>query len=309
MTTPLPGPLPGPSTGLPIGIAGADLSHLPVGDEDQPHLEAALARRGMTGRHLRWDDPAADWAGCALVVIRSTWDYPGRLAEFLRWVDAVSASRPLLNPAATVHWNCDKLYLGRLADAGVPTVPTRYAEDAGQLAAGLAELTSSQVVVKPTVSAGSELTGRFERSDPAAAQLAEQIWRTGRTAIVQPFVESVAAGGELALLHLDGRFSHAVRKGPLLAEGGGLIGGSYQEVITPATPTDAELACAEAVLDAYARVSGVSEPLLYSRVDLVTGDDGAPLLLELELIEPSLFLPVAPAAADRLASAIERRLG
>jgi len=170
------------------------------------------------------------------------------------------------------------------------------------------------VVVKPTVSAGSDHTGRFERTDPAARELAERILDRGKQVMLQPYYESVGRQGEISVVHLDGEFSHAFRKGPILDLGGSFLGGDYTEVIDPVSPDDAVLAAAEAALGCYRNlvdtdpVLAGSEPLLYSRVDLIEDDEGRPRVLELELIEPSLFFSTSEKAADRFVDAVLRRL-
>jgi glutathione synthase/RimK-type ligase-like ATP-grasp enzyme len=290
-------------------VATTDLSTLPVEnaeDADRPFLEEAFAGRAEL-IYERWDDPDAAWPAYDLVVLRSTWDYARRLPEFLGWVDRTAAAVTLLNGPRTVHWNCDKRYLGDLERAGVPVVPTRYATTPDDAVAALRGAGGGrEVVVKPSVSAGSHLTGRFAADDPAAAALAADITAAGKTVMVQPFVPSVAEQGEVAVLFVDGRPSHAVRKGPLLAPGGGFLAGTYVEDVRPAEPTRLQLETATAAMRAYAAIHPGAE-LLYARVDLVEPGPDRLQVLELELIEPSLFLPYAPGAAARFAEATLRR--
>lgn len=296
-----------------IALATADLTAQSIQDLDLPFLEAAFAGRAPA-EIVIWDDPSVDWSKYDAVVIRSTWDYSFRLAEFSTWLRDVEASTRLLNAAGTVLWNLDKAYLGVLAAGGVPVVETKYVDTLAGFDDALAALAARQIVVKPTVSAGSDLTGRFAYADPAARALAERILARGKQIMLQPYYQSVTENGEIAVVHLNGEFSHAFRKGPLLEVGGGFLGGDYTEVVEPVRPTAAVLAAAEAALDRYQDLTAVdpvlagTEPLLYSRVDLIMADDGQPRVLELELIEPSLFFETDDRAPDRFVGAVLERL-
>ena len=275
-------------------------------DEDELALLAALTSRGADAEVLAWDDAAAPWADVDVAVVRSAWDYAGRREEFLAWARRAAAATRLLNAPEVLAWSTDKTYLRALADAGVPVVPTTWLVpgDPAELPAQDGEL-----VVKPTVSAGARDTGRFG-PDPAGraagAALAGRLLDAGRAVMVQPYVDSVDAAGERALVFVDGAHSHTARKGPLLTAGGEVVQGLFAaETIVPVDAAADELALAEAALDAapFAR-----DELLYARVDVVTGPGGAPQLLELELAEPSLFLASAPAEATlRLAAAVLAR--
>ncbi len=245
-----------------------------------------------------WDDPAVDWAAYDLVVIRSTWDYLLRREEFVAWTRRVPR---LLNPASVVGWNTDKIYLAELAGAGLPTVPTVFVRPGDPVDVPAA----GEFVVKPAVSAGALDTARYADDGAAAAEShVARLHEAGRTAMIQPYVSAVDTHGETALLYIGGAYSHCVRKGPLLApRGAAEVEGLFrEESISARVPEPAERALAERVLQA---VPGGSDRLLYARVDVLPGPDGSPLLLELELTEPSLFLSHAPGAADRFATAIK----
>ena len=279
-------------------------------DEDAPLLVEALERLdGVRARPAMWDDDRVDWAAFDLVVIRSTWDYAQRPAAFLDWARRVQAVTRLENPAPVVAWNIDKRYLGELGERGVPIVPTSYLSPG----AGTAEIEhaigrDSEVVVKPTVSAGSRDTARHPADDPmAAAAHARDLLEAGRDVMVQPYLDAVDEQGETGMVFFEGTFSHAFRKGPLLHAGAAPVAGLFApERIGPRQPEPGELALAERVLDASRERLGV-EQLLYARVDVLRGPDGSPVLLELELVEPSFFLTVDPAAAERAARAIATR--
>ncbi|XVU27519.1 ATP-grasp domain-containing protein [Actinoplanes sp. CA-054009] len=273
--------------------------------EDDHPLRDALRERGAEVDAVRWDDPAADWAGYDLVVIRSPWDYVARRADFVTWARGVPR---LLNPADIIEWNTDKRYLGTLARAGLPVTPTDFVAPGETWAAP----ETREWVVKPTISAGSQDTGRYrlpEQRDLAEAHVA-RLLAADRIAMIQPYLAAVDTAGESALIFTPDAtgeltFSHSIRKGAMLTgpDEGDIDPGSEQ--ITPRTPDPAELEVAARVLE---HIPGGTKRLLYARVDLIPGPDGAPLLVELELTEPSLFLLKAPGAATRLADAILARL-
>lgn len=281
-------------------------------DLDRPWHERACAAAGVRLEHVPWWQPDVDWSAYDLVVLRSPWDYSERLAAFSAWLDRVDGAIPLHNPAAVVRWNLDKRYLADLGAAGVPVVPTDTFASMTPLVDALRRYGSSEVVIKPHVSAGSRHTGRFFADDPRARELAAVILAEAKLVMLQPCVPSVAQRGEVSLVVFDGVVSHAFRKGPLLAAGGGLIGGSYKEQIEPVTPNLAQRAVADAAGAAVARICGdrfaLREPLLYARYDIVEQPDGSSALLEAELFEPSFFLDVAPEAAQHFCAAMQRRV-
>lgn len=273
-------------------------------DDDEPLLLPALARAGADVQVIDWDDTAVDWAGLDLVVLRSTWDYTFHHAEFLAWTERVAAATRLRNGPDVVRWNSDKTYLAELAAAGVPVVPTTVLRPGDAVT-----LPDGEIVVKPTVSAGSRDTARYTAADRGAATAhAQRLLDAGRAVLVQPYQAAVDDDGETALLYLGGSFSHAARKGPLLSADGAMTDQLFAvEQMSSRTPTPAQLAVAE---QALAAAPVALDDLLYARVDLVPGPAGEPLLLELELVEPSLFLPQAPdGTADRFAAAIVAAAG
>ena len=289
---------------MPPRIALAGCSLWPAGRGDHAGLARALADRGAAAVWVPWDDSATDWAGFDLVLLRETWDYPPRLASFLRWVDTVAGSTRLVNPPPVVRWNHHKGYLGELAAAGVPTVPTAVVTSAttdvdAAVRAGGAEL----VVVKPAVGIGGDDAARGRADDPATAGHLRALL-AGGDVLVQPYLPSIETAGETSVVVLDGRVTHAVAKRP--AEGEFRVhdhrGGTYAEV--EPSPAQVELALAACEV-ARGRTGG---RLLYARADLVDGDEGRPLVMELELIEPSLYLHTVPAATGDLADVVVRAL-
>lgn len=279
---------------------------MPEEFDDDELLEAALSTRGAAVSFDAWDDPAADWHRFDRIVIRSTWDYTRRLDEFLDWADSLGEA--LHNRPSLVRWNSDKRYLGDLEAAGLRVVPTAYIRRGDPLP----EL-SGEVVVKPAVSAGGRDTGRFgPKSHAAALGLLERLTADGRVAMVQPYLRSVDTDGETALVFVNGRFSHALCKRAVLRPGevaptrNDLLGAAEamyeRDLVVAGRPRDAERSLGDAVIEYLADRFG--EPPLYARVDTISAEDRAPTLLELEAIEPSLYLGTAPGAADLLAEAI-----
>lgn len=267
-------------------------------DEDLPLLVDALAARGAAAELPSWDDPAVAWDGFDAVVLRSPWNYMDRHEAFIAWVRATATVAPLWNPPELVAWALDKRYLADLAARGVPTVPTAFAAPGEDVA-----LPDGDVVVKPSVGAGS--MDALRCADPAAARAhVAHLHATGRTAMVQPYLEGVDALGETGLVHIDGHLTHAFRKGPMLAGPKVVVGGIYlEEDISAREPSDAERSLAAATLAA------VPVPVpLYARVDVVPGPSGDPVVLELELVEPSLFVALHPPAAAALAVAVTDRI-
>jgi len=266
---------------------------------DDQLLVAPLAAAGVVAEPAVWDDPDVDWSGFDLVVLRSAWDYPSRRGAFVAW--AASVER-LANPADVVAWNTDKRYLAALDAAGVPVVPTTFLEPGAS--SGLPA--QGEWVLKPVVGAGSVDAGRYNLDDPQHRELArahvDRLHAAGRPLMRQPYLAAVDDDGESALLYLGGEFSHAVRKGPMLQGPADSVAGLYQEEeITTRAATPAQRAVADAAL---AAVPGGGDRFLYARVDLIDGPDGLPLLVELELTEPSLYLGYADGAPDRFAAAI-----
>jgi glutathione synthase/RimK-type ligase-like ATP-grasp enzyme len=278
-------------------------------DEDMPPLLAAFAAAGARAAIADWDDPQVDWGGFDAALLRSAWDYTERLSEFLAWVERTATLTQLLHPPAVVRWNSDKHYLAELARQGLPTVASSFCEphqDAAQvLQQFLAQQHEAELVVKPAVGAGSRDTRRHARTavSPILGHM-HALLGAHRSVLLQPYLPSVDRDGETALIYLDGRFSHAIRKGPLLPSGAPATAGLFApEEITARTAGADERAVGERILAALPFGA-----LLYARVDLIRGDDGEPRLLELELTEPSLFFAHAPGSAAQLAAATLQRL-
>jgi len=267
------------------------------GDDDQ--LCEALRRRGCEAVSAVWDEDVTEWDDTDLCLVRSTWDYHDKHAGFLAWTRLVEAATALHNPADLIAWNSDKRYLRELAEAGVPTVPTLWVERGAEvdLASELSVRGWAEAVVKPVVDLGAKNLHRVragEGQQALAAVLARQ------EAMVQPFLPSLESEGELSLIYIDGQLSHAVRKHP--APGDFRVQSIWGGTFAPAEPDPQQVEIAERAL------AQLNEPPLYARIDLVSDPSGNPALIELELIEPNLYLGTDGAAADRLANAVLSRL-
>lgn len=274
-----------------LQVALATAAQLPDLDEDGAALLEALDAEGVQAAPVVWDS-GADWAAYDLVVVRSTWDYDRRREQFLAW--AASVPR-LANPADVLAWNTDKTYLQALASAGVPVVETTWL-----VPGDVFTPPAGPYVVKPTVSAGARDTAAYDGGADATAHV-QRLLAAGRPVMVQPYLPQVEVLGETSVLCFEGEVSHAASKSALLQVGAGVRNDiDSRAFVTPAEPTRAQVDLAKAAL------AVVGQPLLYARVDLVPGPDG-PLLLELELTEPSLFLRHAEGATARFAAAVRRR--
>jgi len=268
-------------------------------DHDIPIVVEALESAGLSVAVASWDDPHMDWASASLVLVRSPWDYVPRRRQFLEWALRVSAVTRLENPYEVLLHNTDKTYLRALSLGGVHIVPTAWVSSDTDAEAAIASVRGTfglAIVVKPAVSAGAHDTIRTGNIDDALAQVSAII-ASGRIAMVQPYLDSVEGEGERSVVFIDGQISHAVRKVPALSEGGH----GDPSGIVPVTPELRDIATS--IIDA-----ADARGLLYARVDVVRDGQGDLALMELELTEPTLFLPQAPHAALTLTAAILRRL-
>jgi glutathione synthase/RimK-type ligase-like ATP-grasp enzyme len=279
-----------------IDVALASCVVLPEPDPDLAPLLDALRAAGLSSEARAWDDPDADFGEARLTLLRSTWNYSEQPDRFLAWIDHVAARSVLWNGRETVRWNAHKRYLLDLEARGVPVVPTHLvARGEATTLSNLARRRGwSEVVVKPAISAGSRGTLRAPAESPEGeAHL--RLLASREDVLVQPYLASVEGHGERAIVWIDGELTHAVRKAPRFL-------GDPESVSTPVP-----IAKDEAHLARHA-IAAAPGPLLYARVDLARDEHGASLLMELEVIEPSLFFARAPAALDRYVAAVARRL-
>jgi hypothetical protein len=274
-----------------VNLRIATCAKLPEPDADEPILGAALAAAGIAAQLVAWDDPSADWDAPIATVIRSTWNYVQDVDAFLRWVTRAAAAAPIWNPPDVVRGNVRKRYLIELAARGVTIVPTQLFERGAPLPDAPFD---TRVVIKPEVGAGSFHARAFELGDPAAHAHLAMLTARG-AALVQPYVPSVDDYGERSIIFIAGELTHAIRKAPRFA-------GGIEQTTGPYPIDDAERALAEAALAPY------RDRLLYGRVDVARDAAGAPMLMELELVEPSLFFTRSAYALDRFVSALRERV-
>lgn len=283
-----------------VALATCDLH--PALDKDDAPLAAALAARGARVDVAPWQDARFDWGAADVVVLRSTWDYDAHLPQFFAWTERIAKDTRLWNPPDVVRWNADKRYLVELARRGVPTVPTVVLAKGERvdLRGILRARGWPEAVAKPAVGLGGYGVARVSLADADVGQAVLDGELARRDVLVQPLVASVATRGETSVILVDGKPTHAVRKVPRDGEFRvqERLGGVARAVAASAE----ELAVSEAALRA------APSRLLYARVDLLADDAGRPLVAELELIEPSLFLAHDPSAAARLADAILARV-
>ena len=261
-------------------------------------LLAGLRSRGLRARRVAWSNPTFDWSTTRGAVFRSTWDYFERYPEFSAWMDRVVSQTRLFNSPALLRWNLDKHYLGDLAERGVTVPATRFIER-GETAS-LHELVASsgfgEVIIKPAISGAARHTYRLRREDCAAHEPVFRELIANEAMLLQPFLGNVLAQGELSLIVLGGRCTHAVRK--IAKPGDFRVQDDHGGTVHAHTPTAAEVAFAESA------VAACPELPMYARVDAVRDDTGALTTMELELVEPELFFRFHPPSGDVLAEAL-----
>lgn len=274
-------------------VTSQDLHSTDVDDE----LLAAL----LPGAEVvPWEDDGASWSDFDLVVLRSTWNYTEHLAEFLTWAERVARQTRLVNPLSVITWNTDKRYLADLERAGIPVVPTTYVAPGDEVPE---HALAGHVVVKPTVGAGSRGAALIRDDVDAAVAHVRSLHAQGHVAMIQPYLSHVDTHGETALVYVAGRFSHAARKAAILSRDLEWSTGLYaDETIVPATATASEREIGDRIVALLPELVTGGEGVAYARVDLLPTDHG-PVVLELELTEPSLFLTVDAGAAARVAAA------
>lgn len=271
-------------------------------DYDMPLLLEAVRAAGIAVDEVCWDDESIDWSTYNHVVIRSTWDYHRRYDEFMQWVRSVSSVSTMSNSLDVITWNTDKHYLAEVAAMGLPVVPTVFIEPGHD---GWPDqvhdlLAHGDVVVKPAISAGSNDTERHSNIDAAQKHISELL-SAQRSVMLQPYMADVDVESETGLVFIDGKFSHAFAKGALLAQEKNMSGGLYaEEEIGVRQPTAEQLLIGERAVKWLTSRFG---KLLYARVDLLPTAQG-PVIIEIELTEPSLYLLLHPEAATELANAL-----
>jgi glutathione synthase/RimK-type ligase-like ATP-grasp enzyme len=268
--------------------------------DDDHLLQTALAQHGISSVRVDWASRKVDWSQFRCAVFRTTWDYFERQNEFFTWLEQVRGQTRLCNDASLIEWNVDKHYLADLAKQGICVVPTRFVERNNSIT--LHELLDDcgwdEAILKPCVSGAARHTYRLNRViafqlEPIFLHLLQN-----ESLILQPFQRSVMYSGEIALMLFDGRVTHAIKKIP--KHGDFRVQDDHGGTVHPYKPTELEIQFAQQVMDACP-----SKPI-YGRVDLVNDNQGNLAVMELELIEPELWLRSHPPAATAFAEAIAR---
>jgi len=290
-------------------VHGSDLGADVVSGDRDPEgsideaLHVALQGRGIDFTRPLWNDPTVEWSAFDLAVVRTPWDYTADRDGFLRWAEHAASQVGVENPPDVLRWNTHKSYLIELEERGVPVVPTAWLSRGAtvDLAALCVARGWSEIVVKPTVAAGSDGLLRLHARDADQPEVRDHLTAllVAGDAMVQPFRRRIVEG-ELSLIAVEGRVTHAVRKVPAAGDFRvqGRFGGHYASEVAPAEA----VALAEWILES------VGPPLLFARIDLLLADDGSLELGELEVTEPDLYLEHSERGTEALIDAIERRV-
>ena len=294
-----------------LDVALVSCRDLPEPDLDAAPLAAALTTAGLSSHVAAWNDPQVDWAAARLTVLRSCWNYPRHADAFMTWAEATASVTTLLNPLPVLRWNIHKRYLLDLESHGIPVTPTVLVTRGSD--ATLAQIRRDRgwqaLVVKPAVSAASFRTVLVTPEQNAAGEEHLRRLVAERDTLVQAYLPSVEEYGERALIWVKGRLTHAIRKTPRLS-------GQDEAVSSEAVPVaeaEAELArevmaALDDIIDAPEASTPIQDRLLYARVDVAPGPDGSPMVMELEMMEPSLYFNQGPAALERFVAGLKERL-
>jgi hypothetical protein len=282
----------------PRTVAIATCAAHPEPDGENRLLLEALRALGVDARAVAWN-AAEDWTAYDAVVVRATWDYTWALDDFLRWAGAIGPR--LHNGPEVIAWNVDKRYLFDLERAGIAVLAGEH------VAVGTSfRPPAGRFVVKPTISAGARDTAVYDdaRHD-AAREHVRALHAAGRDVLVQPYFGRIDSEAETAVVFIEDRLSHCMRKSPLLALDQPVRGGPFRpEDMCRREGDEDVVALARRAWRVAAERFG---PPLYARVDVLRSDAGEPAVLELELVEPSLYLDFAPGSPAALARALVRR--
>ncbi|GJM27011.1 MAG: hypothetical protein DHS20C16_34260 [Phycisphaerae bacterium] len=275
--------------------------HLQVMLEDE-YLVDALAQQGLNARRVSWSNPDFDWSACGGLVIRSTWDFQDRMAEFDAWLVNCRDRLRMFNGYEMLRWNLDKRYLFDLQRRGIRTVETVAIPkgDKTPLLNRMAEHGWDEAIVKPAISAGARHTYRMNARNGSEIESVFEGLVEHEDFLLQPFQSSVTEFGELSFMVMGGRFTHAVQK--LAKPGDFRVQDDHGGTVVAYTAHDDEIAFAERV------VAACDPQPVYARVDTVRNNDHELALMEIELVEPELFFRFNRSAAISLAESIAREL-
>lgn len=255
-----------------------------------------LAQKGWHVEEVPWNKKV-NWNTYQAVIIRSTWDYQNDAEGFLKVLEEIDKSAAQLeNSLSLVKWNIDKIYLDDLKKRGVKIVPTIWMHkfNADIINKAFSEFAVQELIIKPRVSANADFTYRITKNNLPGLQSHLEAIFSERHCMLQPFMSNILNEGEFSLFYFGGSYSHAILKTPKTAdfrvqeEHGGTLKSIFPD---------------KRLLDAGSNVMEVIDPLpLYARVDFVRNNMGEYLLMELELIEPSLYFNMDRDSAQRFAA-------
>lgn len=279
-------------------VVGNENINDPDPDLDIPFAQDAAKKLNIDLVFTNWNDDSIKWSEYDAAVIRSAWDYVPVREKFLEFTKKVESQTRLFNSYEVMRWNTNKTYLNGLSEKGLPIIPTRFADeiDSAREAIEWALQNVNSIAIKPSVGAGARLAGKSDNLDDAL-QYVEKIFLAKRTAMIQPYIESVDTEGEKAIVVIDGKISHVARKVPALTKGGHGDAAGNEEITSE-------------IIDFVDKVS-VAVPdwdeLLFARVDVVRMNNQL-VLMELELTEPWLFMQFNPESAINLFKALEQKI-
>ncbi|MHC4903472.1 MAG: ATP-grasp domain-containing protein [Planctomycetota bacterium] len=265
-------------------------------------LQAALRRRGLHSVRVDWARDDFRWSDARCALFRTTWDYFHRADEFLAWLDRVSGQTRLINAPAVIRWNMDKHYLDDLRDRGIHTVPTHFVEAAtsASLPVVLAETGWEEAVLKPVISGAARHTYRVDARNATEHDAVFRQLLEAEAVMLQPFQRAIVDTGELSLMVIGGEYTHAVRK--VARPEDFRVQDDHGGTVHPYTPRPNEIRFAERA------VRACNPPPVYARVDMLCDNDGELAVMELELVEPELFMRLHPPAAEALAHHVAEAL-
>ncbi len=268
---------------------------------DEYHLlKSALEAKGLTVARTYWDDPSFDWTQTRCIVFRTIWDYFERFEEFMQWLEQVKGQTQLINPFELITWNIDKHYLADLQGKGVPIIPTHFVDKGKE--ESLQEICNKKnwkdVVIKPAVSGAAFHTYKIMAAEVSQNESLFKQLTKERDMLVQPYISTITHKGEASLMLFNGKYTHAIRK--KAKSGDFRVQDDFGGTVHPYTPTTNEIELAYKAFAACAFMPA------YGRADMVWDEDGNPLISELEIIEPELWIRNNPASAHTLAEGIIR---
>ncbi len=260
----------------------------------------ALRNEGLNVLRLAWDDKTFNWANTKFALFRTTWDYFDRFHEFSSWLSTVSKKTTLLNSESLIRWNIDKHYLQDLENKGVRITESHFIEKGTTIS--LRELHDNlswqETVLKPCISGAARHTYRLNKNNLEAFENIFYKLISKEDMILQPFQHNIVEHGEVSLVVIDGKFTHAVLK--IAKKGDFRVQDDFGGTVHPYKASLEEIKFVEKVVNAC------NEVPMYARVDVFTDNDGILALSELELIEPELWFRNNPKAANYLALAIKK---